>query len=433
MKFVSTRGGDVANLADALARGLAADGGLYVPQAIPTVDGASPSASVAATAERFIAPYVVGSPLEAHLGEICAEAFTFDAPLRSLDGEGDTLLELFHGPTAAFKDFGARFLAGSLARLPRDRARDLVILVATSGDTGAAVAAAFDRRPGFRVVILYPDGGVSARQAQGLSCFGDNVRTYRVAASFDECQRVVKEVLAAHADDPASRFSSANSISLGRLLPQIAYHAHAALAHRQGSDQPLNLLIPSGNLGDGAAAWLARAMGAPIGDIDFACNANLVLPDFFAGEAYRPRASVRTLANAMDIGAPSNFERLVHWLGGEDGVRAAFGCASVSDARIEQIIAAAPTRHGAIVCPHTACGLAMLEDKRAAGDTRPWAVAATAHPAKFETIVEPLVGHKVAVPPALAGYLARPTRNYPLAPSATELLADLGAAGWIKL
>ena len=419
MKFVSTRGGTPATAIDAaLIAGLAPDGGLYVPEAIPTFDAAvtqAASPSLAATAAEALAPYFVDSSLREALPALCARAYAFDAPLRAMRGDGDHLLELFHGPTAAFKDYAARFLAECLSALRVPDAPETTILVATSGDTGAAVAGAFHRRPGFRVVILYPDGRVSPRQAHGLECWGDNVRTFRVAGSFDDCQRMAKAALSDRDLRERMALTSANSISLGRLLPQLAYYAHTARNFLATHGAPLNLVVPTGNLGNAAAALLAKRMGFPIGDIVLATNANDVLPRFFAGGDYAPEATKATLANAMDVGAPSNFERLRHWFADDDALRAALRATAVDDATIRATIAAAPERHGVVACPHTACGLHVLEGLRAAGDTRPWAVVATAHPAKFDSIVEPLVGHAVEVPPALAECLAQPAHGEALA------------------
>ena len=420
MKFLSTRGRiEPTGIDAALAAGLAPDGGLYVPERIPLMAATEAQDDLARTACGVLAPYFADSPLRERLGEMCARAFSFPAPLRPLQGDGDWLLELFHGPTAAFKDYAACFLAEALAALrPRDAA-PTTIIVATSGDTGAAVAAAFHRRAGFNVVILYPDGRVSPRQAHGLGCWGDNVRAFRVDGSFDDCQRLAKQALADEELRRMLSLSSANSISLGRLLPQVAYYAHAAREFFSEHGVPLNFVIPTGNLGNACAAVLGKRMGLPIGELILATNANDMLPRYFAGEGYAPQASRSTLANAMDVGAPSNFERLRYWHRDDAELREALSAHSVDDATISDTIRAAPQRHGIVPCPHTATGLRVLEGLRAAGDTRAWAVVATAHPAKFETIVEPLVGHTVEPPTALAESLARPA-------TAEKLRADYG-------
>jgi threonine synthase len=422
MNFISTRhAAPVATLSQAIAAGLAPDGGLYVPEALPPPRDLSPGSDVADTAAALLAPFFQGDALAAELPAICREAFDFPAPLVSLGTPDDYVLELFHGPTAAFKDFGARFLAAAMARLRRHEAKPLTILVATSGDTGAAVAAAFHRQPGLRVVVLYPDGRVSPRQAHQLGCFGDNITALRVAGSFDDCQALVKRALNDADLQAQAPLSSANSISLGRLLPQMSYYAHAALTHRAATGRVLNLVIPTGNLGNALAAILARALGVPLGRIALATNANRVLPDFFGGGDYAPASSIATLANAMDVGAPSNFERL-RWLFGDDdaALRAAFTAAHVDDATIREVIARRYRDHGEVHCPHTATAIKVLEDLRAQGEADDWAVAATAHPAKFESVVEPLIGRTVDVPPALAELLARPAHADPIS-------ADYGA------
>ncbi|MGP1665143.1 MAG: pyridoxal-phosphate dependent enzyme, partial [Rhodanobacter sp.] len=236
-------------ISQAIAAGLAPDGGLYVPEALPRIQPTSfdPQGSLADTAACLLAPFFAGDPLAAALPAICAEAFTFEAPLRALAQHPATsMLELFHGPTSAFKDFGARFLAACLQRLPRNGSQPLTILVATSGDTGAAVGAAFHQRAGVRVVILYPDGKVSPRQAHQLGCFGDNVTALRVGGRFDDCQHMVKVALNDVALQAQLPMSSANSISLGRLLPQMSYYAHAALGWWRQHGAPLSFVIPTG-------------------------------------------------------------------------------------------------------------------------------------------------------------------------------------------
>ncbi|RBG76132.1 threonine synthase, partial [Xanthomonas oryzae] len=365
--FISTRGGaPAASLSQAIAAGLAPDGGLYVPQTLPPARTLIAGAGLADTATALLQPFFEGDALAAELSAICAEAFDFPAPLVALGTPGDYALELFHGPTAAFKDFGARFLAACLTRLRRAEDRPLTILVATSGDTGAAVAAAFHRQPGLRVVVLYPDGRVSPRQAHQLGCFGDNIQALRVAGSFDDCQAMVKQALNDAALQTQVPLSSANSISLGRLLPQMSYYAHAALQHHAAWGDVLNLVVPTGNLGNALAAIIARALGVPLGRIALASNANHVLPDYFAGDAYAPQPSVATLANAMDVGAPSNFERL-RWLynGDDAALREEFRALSVDDAAIRHTVQQRFARYGEVHCPHTATAVHVLEQLRA--------------------------------------------------------------------
>ncbi len=418
LRYHSTRSvGPTVPISQAIAAGLAPDGGLYVPEALPAIDPSvfDPHGSLADTAATLLAPFFAGDPLADSLPAICAEAFTFDAPLRALPAHPNTMmLELFRGPTSAFKDFGARFFAACLRRLPRADARPLTILVATSGDTGAAVAAAFHRQPDVRVVILYPDGLVSPRQAHQLGCFGDNVSALRVAGRFDDCQRMVKAALNDAALQAQLPLSSANSISLGRLLPQMSYYAHAALGWWREHGTPLNFIVPTGNLGNALACLWVRELGLPIGDVQLACNANATLPDYFAGAAYTPREAVATLANAMDVGAPSNFERLRWTYPDESRLRHLLQAASVDDAAIRQTIAHHAREHDEVFCPHTAIAMHRLDQLRDKGDSLPWAVVATAHPAKFESVVEPLTGNTIAVPAALAALLQRSASAEPL-------------------
>lgn len=429
MRCVSTRGTSSVSLSevrlsDAIAAGLAPDGGLFLPESCPTLSGLLPGDSLAETALRVLTPFFEGDWLAEALPGICQRAFTFEAPLTWLSsptGQETALLELFHGPTAAFKDFAARFLAETLSCLSTSSTTGTVstVLVATSGDTGAAVAAAFYRRAGFRVVILYPDGRVSARQAHQLGSFGDNVQCYKVAGTFDDCQRMVKATFADESLRQALHLTSANSISLGRLLPQMAYFAHAALQCQARGLPPIHCIVPTGNLGNAFACLMARRAGLPIGEVILATNANRVIPDYLRTGRYEPAPSVATLANAMDVGNPSNAERLMAWFPDLAGIRAY----SSSDAQIRDTIVKTYQTRGVVVCPHTACGVNALELARADGLAGPALVAATAHPAKFETIVEPLLGIQVPLPPALAEMRARPSSATPLEAS-VEALAE---------
>jgi threonine synthase len=300
---------------------------------------------------------------------------------------------------------------------------ETTILVATSGDTGAAVAGAFHGRPGFRVVILYPDGRVSPRQAHQLGAFGGNVETYRVSGTFDDCQAMVKAAFQAPRARTGRKLASANSISLGRLLPQMTYYADAALSCAARSNEgahETSFVIPTGNLGNAFAAWMARALSTdtgrrlPIGTLTLATNANRMLVDYVASGEVAPAATIATLANAMDVGAPSNLERLRHFASDRAGIAAV----SVDDAAIAQTIATVFRETGYAICPHTACAVA------AAPADFNGVLVATAHPAKFDTIVTPICG-PVAVPAGLAELLARDAHAAPLAASADALLDAL--------
>lgn len=425
MHYISTRQrAPEATLGEAITAGLAPDGGLYVPAAMPRVDPATlpADASLAELAVPLLTPFFESDALRDALPAIAAEALDVEAPVQALPWADADLLELFHGPTAAFKDFGARFLATCLRHLRKPTDPPLTILVATSGDTGAAVAAAFHRVPGFRVCILYPEGRVSPRQAHQLGCFGDNVRALRVAGSFDQCQQMVKQALGDAELQARVPMSSANSISLGRLLPQMTYYAQTTLRHQREHGEPAHFIIPTGNLGNALACAWVRALGLPVGRIHLASNANATLPEFFAGDDYRPREGIPTLANAMDIGTPSNFERL-RWLYRNDdtALRQAFSSGSTDDATIRETITATARDHDLVVCPHTATAMHELARLRATGDTTRWTVVATAHPAKFDTVVEPLLGRHVPVPPALDALLQKPNHAEPMPAEAAAL------------
>jgi threonine synthase len=426
MKFVSTRGTSTAvSLSEALTRGLAPDGGLYLPETWPAPAVWDAPLPIPEAAIRLLQPFFEGDALAPQLADICREALDLPAPLVASKDPSLFLLELFHGPTAAFKDFAARFLAACFARLRRPSDRVLTILVATSGDTGGAVAAAFHRRPGFRVVVLYPDGKVSPRQAHQLGAFGDNVHTFKVAGSFDDCQAMVKAAFSDETLRSEVPLSSANSISLGRLLPQMSYYAAASLRWQVLHERAANFVIPTGNLGNALACVLARRLGLPIGEVVLATNANRVLPELLQSGEYRPQPSVATLANAMDVGAPSNLERLRALYPELDALRAQVSADSVDDDSLREVMQRAEGQYGHVVCPHTAAALAVIERRRIEGDNRPYVAVATAHPAKFDSVVEPCVGHALPVPPALAEILKRPAQAERLAADPAALAGAL--------
>lgn len=420
MECVSTRDQALrVSLGQALREGLAPEGGLYVPHRLPNFrpEDFAGLDDLPSIANRLLQPLFEGESLAPELAAICREAFDFPVTLLPLERDGHAFhaLELFHGPTAAFKDFGARFLAACMVRQPGTPG-GVSILVATSGDTGGAVAAAFHGRAGIRVVILFPEGRVSPRQAHQLCCWGDNVVAYRVAGEFDDCQAMVKAALGDRELQAARPLSSANSINIGRLLPQCAYYAYASLTLWRASGRKVDFIIPSGNLGNACACLWARAMGLPVGRVVLAHNANLTVPDYIAGQGWQPRPSVATLASAMDVGNPSNMER-IRWLYQDEAVlRHEVSASAVSDADIRQRIVHDHRAMGVTWCPHTATAAELHARFLAAGDTAgQWVVVATAHPAKFEQVVEPLIGEPVALPSALAELLNRPAESRPLA------------------
>ena len=431
MKLVSTRNTALkSTVSDAIVKGIAPDGGLFVPEAFPQVDvGAFAGATeLPAIAQRLLLPLLADDGLAPHLSSLTREAFNFPAPLVSLENTPGpaSVLELFHGPTSAFKDFGARFLAASMQTIRRGHERILTILVATSGDTGGAVAAAFHRRPGFKVAVLYPEGLVSQRQAQQLACWGDNVQTFAVNGTFDDCQRLVKT---AFGDDSLGRtheLSSANSINIGRLLPQMVYYAHACLdLWRRNGTKP-GFIIPAGNLGNAVACIWARHLGLPIGEIVLATNANLTVTDYLRTGDWQPRQSVSTLASAMDVGNPSNMERLRSLYPTIEQVRGQVTAHSVSDAEIRATIQRDATELGQVWCPHTATAACVYRDKLTLQARKThWVLVATAHPAKFNDIVEPLIGREVPVPPALTALLSLPRQEKPLKADLSALRAEL--------
>jgi threonine synthase len=429
MEFTSTRdAAHTAGFAAALLQGLAPDGGLYVPRTWPGLDPETfgKEDDLPGVATHLLTPFAEGDPLAASLPAITHDAFNFPAPLVPLGADGRlSVLELFHGPTAAFKDFGARFLAACMSRLRKPDQRPLTILVATSGDTGGAVAAAFHGRPGIEVAVLFPKGLVSPTQERQLTCWGGNVKSFAVRGTFDDCQRLVKQAFLDSELRQQTELSSANSINLGRLLPQAVYYAATSLAIWRKYGERASFVIPSGNLGNAAACTWARKVGLPIGEIVLAHNANRTVPDYLESGDWKPRPSVATLASAMDVGNPSNMERLRALFPELPDLRAAVSAFTVTDAAIRARIRAGFDEFGQVWCPHTATAAETFELLNAARQGVPrkqgrWVLVGTAHPAKFREIVEPLIGRAIPVPETLAKLFARPTE-------CTEIDADLSA------
>jgi threonine synthase len=403
MKFVSTRGHTApVSFTTALFTGLAPDGGLYVPDALERLAFADLSgASLVEIGATIAAPFVGDAIPAVALDRLLRSALDFPVPLAALD-DRTRVLELFHGPTFAFKDIGARVMARLMAFLNAEN-KPLTVLVATSGDTGSAVAQAFFGLTGTRVVVLFPEGAVSPVQEAQFTTLGGNVSAVAVSGTFDDCQRVVKQAfgdqdLAAH-----TRLTSANSINIGRLLPQVFYHAYAAV--QVGT--PVVCSVPSGNFGNLTAGLWAWRLGAPIHGFVAATTINDTVPRFLATGRYDPRPSVPTLANAMDVGNPSNMERM-RWLFGDDAraMRAVVTPSVHTDPEVRLAIRNLWTRHGYVADPHSAIAYLGLTASTAPFDV-PRIFLATAHPAKYRDTVEPIIGDAVPLPLALAEAMTR--------------------------
>jgi threonine synthase len=426
MQFLTTRDGPAVSFTTALYDGIAPDGGLYVPETIePWTESELarlPRRTLTEVGLRALRPFARGAIDPATLEAVVVEALNFPIPLVEIE-PGIYALELFHGPTLAFKDVGARTMARLMAALHRGD-DPLTILVATSGDTGGAVGHAFHRVPNTRVVILYPDGRVSPTQEAQLAMFNGertNVRAYAVAGSFDDCHRLTREAFADTDLRTRIQLTSANSVNIGRLLPQSIYYFFAVgqadpagQAGHAGRRHEIVFSTPSGNFGNLTAGLFARRAGLPVSRFIAATNANDIVPTYLESGRYEPRASVSTIANAMDVGHPSNFERM-RWLyhdNVDDMRRDIVGC-RFGDDEVREVIRRVYETHGYLLDPHSAIaylGLKRQEglDGRGGQDGRIGILLATAHPAKFAEIVSPIIGRAVEKPPPLAEALARP-------------------------
>ena len=438
MHYYSTRNKNKSfSFSQAVLRGLAPDGGLFIPENIPgyrkNVKDSLSSMSFREIAFETILPFVKDEIPASTLEELCAGAFPFGAPLVPVHPgmESDAvpaLLELFHGPTAAFKDFGARFMARTFSFLRRGEDQSLHILVATSGDTGGAVADGFFGIGGIYVTILYPKGRVSELQEKQIAGLGANISALAVEGSFDDCQTLVKNAFTDKCLQEQLALSSANSINISRLIPQAVYYAAAAGKARSGfwdsdgeatpraagikvsertpgkSNGGITFCVPSGNFGNLTAGLYAFSMGAPIAGFIAATNINKTIPDYLESGEYKTHISQATISNAMDVGAPSNFERMAsHW--NYEELRKIIRGIFVTDDETRQTIADVWKKYGYYLDPHGAVGWTAAQKLNAAADGAA-IVAATAHPAKFSETVENITG-PVPVPASIEKALGR--------------------------
>jgi len=411
MKWISTRGGSPPiTFIDALFAGTAPDGGLYMPERLDPLP--------AGTVDRLRGADIVeiGTTIGVHilkdeitrqaLEPLIREALDFPVPVVKVT-DRISVLELFHGPTMAFKDVGARVQARLLHHFTDGT--PLTILVATSGDTGSAVAQAFHRVPDSRVVVLYPEGQVSDVQEAQMASLGDNITALAVRGTFDDCQRLVKQAFAD--DDLRSHvwLTPANSINLGRLLPQVFYYF--LLAGADGGQGPV-VSVPSGNFGNLTAGLIAKRIGLPIAQFVAATNVNDAVPEYLESGIYEPRPSIATVANAMDVGAPSNFERVQSLYNGDlTALRRDIVGFAYEDAQVIAEIGHVYQEHGYVLDPHSAIAWLALRDRLADQPDAHGVFLATAHPAKFREVVEPAIGRSIELPRALADAISRPRHS----------------------
>ena len=414
------------DLKEAIIRSLPPDNGLYMPDELPVLDASfwqiwrhlSFQEIGFAVADAFFGNDVPAPVLR----EIVEGTLAFDAPLVTL-APGDHILELFHGPTLAFKDFGARFMARLMAWLTRDDDRQLTVLVATSGDTGGAVASAFHNVPGTRVVILYPQGKVSGLQEKQLTALGGNITALEIQGSFDDCQALVKSAFLDRELSERHNLTSANSINLARLVPQSFYYIHAARQLPEGV-KPV-FVVPSGNFGNLTAGLLAMRMGLPVEQFVAATNRNDVVPEYLLTGTYTPRPSVATISNAMDVGAPSNFVRMSRLFGDSwEAIKARITGMTFSDDQTRAAIRTAKVMHGYDLDPHGAVGWLAAQRWRAAHPGSATVTLETAHPAKFPDVMEAELGPNVIEVPERLAILAQREKVATLMPADPAVFHD---------
>lgn len=422
MKFISTKNSTHSlGFIDAVIKGLPENNGLYVPETIPKL---APDffenigeLSLPEVAHHVLSPFVQEDISSGDLQRIVEDVFSFDIPLQEIESDIATL-ELFHGPTLAFKDVGARFLARCLGHFSNKFSEKVNVLVATSGDTGSAVAQGFYNVPNVDVYILYPSGKVSPLQEKQLTTLGGNIRALEVDGTFDDCQHLVKQAFLDESLNSKLTLTSANSINIARWLPQSVYF-HWAYAQAP-SDRDLVFSVPSGNYGNLTAGMLAKKMGLPVHWFIAASNANDIIPKYLQTAQFTPKPSVATISNAMDVGNPSNFYRLTYVY--EDSyteiIRNVRGY-SYSDAETAEAIRDVYGRTGYLMDPHGAIGYLGLKSFDLE-DHEMGIFLETAHPAKFDLTLKDILGKEIEIPERLAQRMEMEKVATPLTPDYTE-------------
>ncbi|MEO6356991.1 MAG: threonine synthase [Ferruginibacter sp.] len=406
----------------ATINGQAPDKGLYFPEQIPQLPTGFieniNSYSNEEIAYQVIKPYVGAAIPEGELRRIVHETVNFDIPLVKIT-DAIFSLELYHGPTLAFKDIGARFMSRCLGYFVKDLGKKVTVLVATSGDTGGAVANGFYDVDGVEVVILYPSGKVSSVQEKQLTTLGKNIHALEVDGTFDDCQQMVKQVFTDEALNSQLFLTSANSINVARWLPQQFYYFFAYKQWAQKNNPPV-ISVPSGNFGNICAGILAHVSGLPVKHFIAACNANDVVPAFMETEKYAPKKAVATISNAMDVGNPSNFIRILEIFHHQfANLKKEFSSCSISDAETKATLQKVYQEEGYLLDPHGAVGYLALQQYLKANPHEKGIVLETAHPVKFYDVVEPVIGEAVVIPPTVQQQLL-------LQKKSTKIAVDAG-------
>lgn len=416
MQLYSTRNKEkLVSLKEAVFKGLPEDNGLYMPEQIPALDPEFiqniQQFTFQEIAFQVADTLLQGAIPKSDLESIVTQAVNFPAPVHRLD-EQKYVLELFHGPSLAFKDFGARFMAQLMSYFNQGEDRQLVILVATSGDTGGAVAAGFYQTPGIEVVILYPSGKVSMLQEKQLTTLGHNITALEVEGTFDDCQALVKQAFLDEELSSAIRLSSANSINIARLIPQSFYYFEA---YKQVSDgkKPVVFCVPSGNFGNLTAGLIAHRMGLPVHHFIAATNINDVVPQYLHTGQYLPRPSTRTISNAMDVGNPSNFARMLDFFSEKNcstwnNMTASISGYAYDDDQTRQAVKEVYSKFNYIIDPHGAVAYLALDDYQQKQPDTIGVLLETAHPAKFLDDMNNILGHSIDVPERLSALADKP-------------------------
>ncbi|HEX2962996.1 MAG TPA: threonine synthase [Ignavibacteriales bacterium] len=426
MQFYSTKDKNLrVSLKEAVLQGIAPDGGLFMPLDIPSFNGnfikSLPGMSFQEIAYEAASLFSEGEIPESDLKHIVEDAFNFPVVVKSLS-DSLAVLELFHGPTLAFKDFGARFTSRLMSYFLKGEKKEITILVATSGDTGSAVANGFFNTEGIKVVLLYPSGKVSNIQEHQLTTIGGNVTALEVEGTFDDCQRLVKEAFMDRELSMRVNLSSANSINFARLLPQSFYYVYA-WSKLKTKDNEIIFSVPSGNLGNLTAGLMASEMGLPVKRFIGAVNQNSVLSDYISSGKLRVRPSVQTISNAMDVGNPSNIARIFDlYKDSYEKIKKVIFSTSISDERTRKAIAEVYEYFSYIIDPHGAVAYEALmeypENLRASAVS---VILETAHPAKFPEVIEEAINTKVETPEKLRDALNKKKESVKISSSYPDL------------